>query len=43
MPVQYAGVSEEHLAVRAKAGLFDVSHMGEIVVEGRRRSRRCSA
>jgi aminomethyltransferase len=30
MPVQYAGVREEHLAVRGRAGLFDVSHMGEV-------------
>ena len=36
MPVQYAGVIEEHLAVRQKAGLFDVSHMGEIEVRGPR-------
>jgi len=35
MPVQYAGVIEEHLAVRSKAGLFDVSHMGEVDVRGR--------
>jgi len=35
MPVQYAGVTEEHLAVRTGAGLFDVSHMGEVRVEGR--------
>jgi aminomethyltransferase len=34
MPVQYAGVIEEHLAVREHAGLFDVSHMGEIEVSG---------
>jgi len=34
MPVQYAGVIEEHLAVRQSAGLFDVSHMGEIQVTG---------
>lgn len=35
MPVQYkAGVIEEHLATRTRAGLFDVSHMGEIWVEG---------
>lgn len=34
MPVQYAGVIEEHLAVRNAAGLFDVSHMGEIEVKG---------
>jgi len=34
MPVQYAGVIAEHLAVRSAAGLFDVSHMGEIEVSG---------
>jgi aminomethyltransferase len=34
MPVQYSGVIEEHLAVRSKAGLFDVSHMGEIEIHG---------
>jgi aminomethyltransferase len=34
MPVQYSGVIAEHLAVRSHAGLFDVSHMGEIVVRG---------
>lgn len=34
MPVQYSGVTEEHLAVREKAGLFDVSHMGQFFVEG---------
>lgn len=34
MPVQYAGVIEEHRAVRTAAGLFDVSHMGEIHVHG---------
>lgn len=34
MPVQYAGVIEEHNTVRTKAGLFDVSHMGEIDVRG---------
>jgi len=34
MPVQYAGVVEEHLAVRVAAGLFDVSHMGEVEVCG---------
>ena len=34
MPVQYAGVIAEHLAVRHAAGLFDVSHMGEIEVKG---------
>lgn len=34
MPVQYAGIVEEHRAVRSAAGLFDVSHMGEVVVDG---------
>jgi aminomethyltransferase len=34
MPVQYAGVIDEHRAVREAAGLFDVSHMGEIRVRG---------
>jgi aminomethyltransferase len=34
MPVQYAGVIEEHMAVRTDAGVFDVSHMGELEVEG---------
>jgi aminomethyltransferase len=34
MPVQYAGVIEEHRAVRSDAGAFDVSHMGEIHVDG---------
>jgi aminomethyltransferase len=34
MPVQYEGVLAEHRAVRTDAGVFDVSHMGEIEVEG---------
>jgi aminomethyltransferase len=34
MPVQYRGILEEHRAVRTAAGLFDLSHMGELVVEG---------
>jgi aminomethyltransferase len=34
LPVQYSGVMDEHLACRSSAGLFDVSHMGEIHVEG---------
>ena len=34
MPVQYAGVIQEHRAVRSAAGLFDLSHMGEIEVSG---------
>jgi aminomethyltransferase len=36
MPVQYAGVIQEHRAVRGDAGVFDVSHMGEFEVEGPR-------
>src|SRR5207244_4515438 len=36
MPVQYEGVIVEHLAVRADCGVFDVSHMGELEVEGPR-------
>jgi aminomethyltransferase len=36
MAVQFAGVIEEHKAVRGAVGLFDVSHMGEIDVKGRR-------
>lgn len=34
MPVQYTGIIDEHMAVREHAGLFDVSHMGEVVVRG---------
>ena len=36
MPVLYQGLIEEHRAVRERAGIFDVSHMGEIVLEGDR-------
>src|SRR4051812_48471530 len=36
MPVQYEGVIPEHRAVRTDAGAFDVSHMGELEVEGPR-------
>jgi aminomethyltransferase len=35
MPVQYEGIRAEHMAVRTHAGVFDVSHMGEILSEGR--------
>jgi aminomethyltransferase len=35
LPVQYAGILEEHRSVRERAGLFDVSHMGEIRVVGK--------
>ena len=34
MPVQYTGVKDEHLAVRSSVGVFDVSHMGEFMIEG---------
>ena len=36
MPVQYGGILEEHRAVRTRVGLFDVSHMGEVVFRGPR-------
>ncbi len=35
LPVQYSGIIEEHQQVRSAAGLFDVSHMGEITVKGK--------
>jgi aminomethyltransferase len=34
MPVQYAGIRDEHMAVRERAGIFDVSHMGEVETSG---------
>jgi len=34
LPTQYTGIKQEHNAVRSKAGLFDVSHMGEFIVSG---------
>jgi aminomethyltransferase len=34
MPVEYSGISAEHMAVRERAGLFDVSHMGQIEIAG---------
>jgi aminomethyltransferase len=34
MPVQYAGIRQEHLAVRSDAGVFDVSHMGQVEIRG---------
>ena len=34
MPVQYTSIMDEHQAVRTAAGLFDISHMGEVVVSG---------
>jgi len=35
MPVEYSGIAAEHMAVRTRAGLFDVSHMGEIEIAGK--------
>jgi aminomethyltransferase len=35
MPVEYSGIAAEHMAVRERAGLFDVSHMGEIEIAGK--------
>ena len=35
LPVQFSSIKEEHEAVRNRAGLFDVSHMGEIFVKGK--------
>jgi aminomethyltransferase len=34
MPISYSGINDEHAAVRTKAGLFDVSHMGEFILKG---------
>lgn len=34
MPIEYSGIVREHLAVRTRLGLFDVSHMGEIEIDG---------
>src|SRR5688572_5244755 len=34
MPVQYSSIVDEHLAVRKAGGLFDISHMGEVLVNG---------
>lgn len=36
MPIEFTGINDEHTAVRARAGVFDVSHMGEIWVKGPR-------
>ena len=35
MPIEYKGIIDEHMAVRTRAGLFDVSHMGEVLVTGK--------
>ncbi len=34
MPISYSGINDEHMAVRQKAGVFDVSHMGEFILKG---------
>src|SRR5438132_2373521 len=34
MPIEYSGIAPEHMAVRTHAGLFDVSHMGELEIAG---------
>ncbi len=43
MPVQYTSIREEHMAVRERAGLFDVSHMGQIHLSGSRASEALEA
>ncbi len=35
MPVEYSGLSDEHMAVRTRAGLFDVTHMGQVELAGK--------
>src|SRR5574337_925724 len=35
MPLQYSGIVEEHQAVRNAVGIFDISHMGQLIVEGK--------
>jgi aminomethyltransferase len=35
MPLEYSGITDEHLAVRTRAGIFDVSHMGELEIAGK--------
>ena len=34
MPIEYEGIVAEHEAVRSRAGMFDVSHMGEVIISG---------
>ena len=36
MPIEYTGINDEHITVREKLGVFDVSHMGEVWVKGPR-------
>lgn len=43
MPVQYQGIKVEHLHTRAKAGLFDVSHMGQLLISGEAAQRELEA
>ena len=40
MPIQYTGIREEHLAVRSDVGIFDVSHMGQVVISGHQAQER---
>ncbi|HHO57207.1 MAG TPA: glycine cleavage system protein T, partial [Thermoplasmatales archaeon] len=35
MPLRYTSIQEEHLNVRHKVGIFDVSHMGNMIIRGR--------
>jgi glycine cleavage system T protein (aminomethyltransferase) len=35
MPIEYSGIADEHMAVRTRAGVFDVSHMGELEIAGK--------
>ena len=35
MPIVYTSIADEHLAVRNAVGMFDVSHMGEIIIKGK--------
>ena len=35
MPIEYSGINDEHMTVREKVGVFDVSHMGEVSVKGK--------
>lgn len=35
MPIQYTGLTDEHMAVRNSVGVFDVSHMGEFILKGK--------
>ena len=34
LPIHYSGINHEHMIVRSKAGLFDISHMGEFIISG---------